>query len=532
MVSQIGNSNSIRAFRDFKQPQGGYIIVPEQNQENKQENKSTSGKKITLYALAAGFGVLALTKGVMSKSFAKILDKWKISLEKKLSKDSKLKNFYRFTLGKVETFSAKLESINNFTTLKDVAVQRLMFGKKGQRTFTRRIHEKITSLFNKISRRTVNSSYAKTHKRFAGLNEQMEAINERLLSSNPNDPKIRDAVTEIRRRMGTVNSGLEKGFGINARNTRLRQINEASEGLFDYFWNASLSDVRNFKSKNMWNSYIAEDYLLPHKMKMANETGILRQAITHDINDSYKASIKAFDNIQKFVNPTDAKTNSVLNDLRNNLARYKKLSGKDELLKRQELNSEIISNLRRLSLTFRDSGYSPEAMKAISTYVSEVEGIISKSSKGELQEVLTLYKQILPRNEYLSLKKSVKGAVNSLDNSIDTEINKYYDKARDLKLGAAPTDVISILGAGGAAAWFVGKSKDRDERISASLKYGIPAVGAIATSLYCSAKLISGGKALLFGLLSGWAINKVGILADEIRKQYALDVSLHKQKAQ
>lgn len=532
MINQVGSNNSMRTFRDFKQPQNGYFMMPAAQEEIEPKKQGVSGKKIALYAMGAGFGVLALMKGVMSKSFAKVLDKWKISLEKKLSKDSKMKNFYRFALSKVDSFRNRFESINNITTLKDVAVQRLMYGKKGQRTFTRRIHEGITGFFDKISRRTVNSSYAKTHKRFATLNEQMEVINERLLHNDPNNQQIKETINAIRNRMLTVNTGLEKGFGINARTARLRQMNNASEGLFDYFWNASLSDVRNFKSKNMWSSYIAEDYLLPHKMKMANETGILRQAITHDINDSYKASIKAFDNIQKFINPKDTKTNAVLNELRNKLARYKKLSGEDEILKRQELNQEIIANLKRLSSTFNSGGYEPQAMSAISNYVKEVETIISKGSKGELQEILTLYKKVLPRSEYLKLKKQVQNAVKSLDHSIDTETNKYFDKARDLKLGAAPTDVISILGTVGAVGWFLGKSKDKDEKISASLKYGIPAVGAIATSLYCTARLISGGKALLFGLLSGWAINKVGVFTDQVRKQYALNVSFQNKKAQ
>jgi hypothetical protein len=525
MINQVGSSNLTQTFCDFKQPDNGYFIMPQTKEDEKK--KKVLGSKIVTYSLLAGFGTLALMKGVMSKSFSKVLNKWTISLEKKLTKDSKLKNFYRFVLGKIDGFRSRLESINNITTLKDVGVQRLMCGKNGEHKFTRKIHEGITRLFDKISRNTVNSSYAKTHKKFANLNENIESLNERLLSENPDNTKLKDTINAIRLRMMSVNSGLEKGFGINARNKRLRQMNEASEGLFDYFWNASLSDVRNFRSKNMWSSYIAEDYLLPHKMKMANETGKLRQAITHDIYDSYNATIKAFDNIQKFVNPTDTKTNSILNELRNNLTIYKKLSGKDEVLKRQELNEKIISNLRELSYTFNISGYSQEATTAISNYVKEVESIISKSSKGELQEILTLYKQILPRNEYLKLKKQVKGAVKSLDNSIDIETNKYFDKSRDLKLGAAPTDIISILGATGAVAWCLGKSKNKDERISASLQYGIPAVGAIATSLYCTAKLVSGGKALLFGLISGWAINKVGVIADDVRKQYALNVSVH-----
>lgn len=429
MINQVGSSNSMRVFRDFKQPQNGYIMLPQQ--EDAEQKKKVTGGKIALYAIGAGFGVLALMKGVMSKSFTKVLNKWKISLEKKLEKNGKLNNFYKFALKNVTNFRNRFESINNFTTLKDVALQRAMFGKNGQRTFTRRIHEGITKVFDKISRRTVNTSYAKTNRRFAGLNDQMTAINERLLRENPNNQQIRSTIEQIKAKMGTVNTELDAGFGINARNARLRQMNTASEGLFDNFWNASLSDVRNFRSRNMYSSYIAEDYLLPHKTKMIDETKALAQ-----------------------------------------------------------------------------------------------------NSQESLNEILKLYKDILPKREYLQLEEQSKGAFKSLRKSIDTETNKYFDKFRDLKLGAAPTDVISILGTAGTAAWFVGKSKDKDERISSALKYGIPAVGAIATSLYCSAKLIAGGKALLFGLLSGWAINKVGVVADNIRKQYALDISLHNKKAQ
>lgn len=524
MVNQVGNSFHTYNFKDFKQP-SNYYVTPN-NQQSHPEKKETSGKKITLYALAAGFGTLILMKGAMSKTFAKFLDKLQINLEKKLAKDSKMKHFYRFSLSKIKIMSEKFESINNFTTLKDVLVQRLMYGKNGQRTFTRKIHEGITHFFDKISRKTVNSSYAATNKKFAAMNEYMMSINEQLLRENSNKPEIKTAITSIIEKMKKINAGYETGFGINARNSRLKEMNNAANGLFEAFWNASLKDIKNFRSKNMYNSYIAEDYLLPHKMKMSNEVGLLRQAITHDINDSYKATIKAFDNIQKFVSPTDDSANRILNDLRNNLAEYKKLSGKHEISQRNKLNSEICKNLNLFKNTFKTGSYSKEAIESISKYVSEVENIIKNSSKGELQEVLTLYKSILPRKEYLKLKSKVQKAVNSLDKSIDTEIVQYYDKARDLKLGAAPTDVLSILGTVGAVGWFLGKSKNKDERISASLQYGIPAVGAIATSLYCTAKLISGGKALLFGLLSGWVINKAGVVVDDIRKKYSLDVSL------
>ena len=162
----------------------------------------------------------------------------------------------------------------------------------------------------------------------------------------------------------------------------------------------------------------------------------------------------------------------------------------------------------------------------MSNYVREVEDIISKNSKGELQEILTAYKKILPRKDYLRLRRHVMKAVKSLDKSIEIETVQYVDKARDLKLGSAPTDIISIIGTVGIVGWFLGKSKDKDQRISSSLRYGIPAIGAIATTLYGTARLVSGGKSMALGLISGKIMKIIGEKVDDTRKKYSLDVSL------
>ncbi|HIT92383.1 MAG TPA: hypothetical protein IAD11_05610 [Candidatus Stercorousia faecigallinarum] len=536
MINQVLSVNTAqtRAFSNFSQPKNGYYINAPFNEEEKKENNHKLGKTIAISALVVGFGTLAVLSGGLNKGTAKLLNRWKLKLEQKMAKGSRFKNFYRFTAGKIDTFLAKTESINNFTTLKDVAFQRLMWGKDGSRSFTRKIHEGVTKFFDRISRKTVNSSYSNTYDKFAGLTEYFASVNEKVLSRRGNDPKYANIIENINRRIATVNTNLDKGFGINARNERLKEIQKASDGLFEFFWDASLSDVRNFKSKNMWQSFIAEDYLIPAKLQLGNKAGLLRQAITHDINDNYKATIKALDNIQKFVNPSDMSTNDILNCLRNNLNKYKKLSGKEEIVQRNELNKEIITNLRKLGDNFTEMSskynYNSDAAKAISKYVSEVENIISKSSKGELQEILTLYKGILPRSEYLKLKAKVNSAIKSLDKSIDIETIQYFDKARDLKLGSAPTDVLSILGAVGAVGYYLNKAESKDDKYSVSLRYGIPAIGAIATSLYCTARLVSGGKAMLFGLLSGWVMNKAGVVVDDARKKYSLDVSLHNRE--
>ncbi len=532
MINQVTSAGSYQnsAFSEFKQPKNGYYISAPFVEQVNEKKSHTLGKTLAASALVIGFGTLAVLSGGANKGFAKFLNKWKANLEKKLAKGTKFEDLFTFLLNKIRGFQAKTESVNNFTTLKDVAFQRLMWGKNGERKFTRRIHQSITNFFDRISRKTVNSYYNKANTKFSELSDHFAVINERLRLENPNDPKILAALDEISRRMKVVNSNFSKGFGINARNERYMEIQHACDGLFDFFWDASIKDVRNFKSKNMWQSFIAEDYLIPAKRKLSNKTGILRQSFTHDINDNYKATMKAVSNIQEFVNPADTSTNDVLRSLRENLEKYKKLSGKNESAQRNILNQSIIADLKNLSNKFKASSgkynYSAESVESISKYIHEVEDIISQTDKGELQEILTIYKRLLPRKEYLRLRSQAESAVKSLDKAIDIETNQYVDKARDLRLGSAPTDVLSILGTVGTVGYFLNKSDNKDEKYSVAIKYGIPAIGAIATSLYCTARLVAGGKALLFGLVSGWLMNKAGVLVDDARKKYSLDISL------
>ena len=537
MINSVYTTNTVKnsPFSDFKQPKNGYYInVPfdEKTQEEVKNKKSHKlGKTITLSALVVGFGTLAIFSGRLNKGATKYLNKWRIALEQKIAKGGKYQNFYRYALGKTESFLAKTESINNFTTFKDVICQRLMWGKNGQRTFTRRIHEGITKMFTQISRSTVNSSYATTQNKFSKLTEHLATLNEEILRKKPADTAVANTINSLNSRIASVNQHLENGFGINARARRLKEVNRATDGLFDYFWNASLSDIKNFRSKDMWQSYIAETYMLPAKNKLAADTSALRRVISHNISDSYKASSGFVDELQKLVNPTDLATNEILNSIRGCLTKYKKLSGANEATERAKLCKEISQNLKKFTESFRnvaaEQKYDDNALQSVVEFSSKIEKAISNNSKGELEEILTGYKSLLPRDKYLKLKAEIADVVKSLDKSIDIETVQYVDKARDLKLGAAPTDILSILTTVGAVGYYVSKSDNKDERISASLKYGIPAVGAIATSLFCTAKLISGGKAMFLGLASGWVINKIGVFVDDLRKKYALDVSFH-----
>ena len=374
MINQVvttTNNAPKRAFTDFSQPKNGYYLNAPFVEEEKKKKTNKLGTTIAISALVIGFGTLAIFSGGLNKGAAKFFDKIKLKLEKKLAKGGKFEDFYRFSLNRINSFIEKSESINNITSLKDVLFQKFMWGKDGTRKFTKKIHEGITNFFDKISRKTVNSAYNKTQNKFANLTDYFRTVNERLRLARPDDAKLSAVLDTIELRTHRVNSNLDKGFGINARNRRYQEIQQSVDGLFEFFWDASFKDIKNFKSKNMWQSFIAEDYVLPAKMNLSNKTSLLRQAITHDINDNYKATIKALDNVQKFVNPTDTSTNDILRSLRSKLERYKKLSGKNENDLRNKLNTEIIGDLKNLSGNFKEMSskfnYNEDAVKAISS---------------------------------------------------------------------------------------------------------------------------------------------------------------------
>ena len=415
MVSQVGiNDVPKRTFSMFQQPQSGWFL-PAQDDKKKVNYKIPI--TIGTAALVTGFGILALLKG--PKGINKYLGNLKTKLEKKLESGGRFQSFYKNSLKAINSFYEKSTSINNLTSLKDVLFQKLMFGNK----FTKNIHLYITKVFNRISRNTVNASYAKTQQKFARLNEYMADINTEIIEK---DPTKLSTISQIRREISEMNTAFETGFGQNARNSRLEKIERKTDELFKYFWGKSFGDIsKNFRSRNMYQTFIAEERMAPFKEAMGKDVNVFRENLIKQLQDS-----------------------------------------------------------------------------------------------------LAKYKAILPESEYRKVEKRVNALTKSLDKSIKIETVGYVDKARDLKLGSAPTDILSILGTVSTVGWFLGKSKDKDERISSSLKYGIPAVGAIATSLLCTAKLVAGGKSIAIGLVSGWLMSKLGEIVDNTRKKYKLDISV------
>lgn len=150
--------------------------------------------------------------------------------------------------------------------------------------------------------------------------------------------------------------------------------------------------------------------------------------------------------------------------------------------------------------------------------LSEQVGNLRNLTQESIEKMLELYKGILSPKSYNKLERKTAKALKSLNKSISTENNKFFDKLRDLTLGSAPTDVITILSSILGVGVGLTMADNKDERVSATLRAGVPVVGGVATALLMNISLISGFTALAGGLISTKVLNTLGVKLDDTRK--------------
>ncbi len=537
----VQNYNKKNPFADFSlnpSTQSSLLknlqpAAPDSFEAKQTEEKQTKklGKTIAFSALGAGAAILFLMRGLPKNAY-KTIEKWTEKLENKLNKQrqngqvGKFEEFYTFTLNKLNKFLEKAKSINNFVSIKDISFEKLMSKTK----VTKKIHSKITEVYEKIGRHTVQKSYDKAKTRINGLFQTFEDYDEKILSNvkNKNDlvegKTVENWLDEVENYKTLIRRTWNANCGQRARDARFKTMKDDVATLSDDVWEATVGNLKNLKQKKMYETFIAEEMLAGKKLRLINETRQARFIITRDIDDIYNSSLDIIRHITTFIKTKDSASRQIIKDLRLKLESWKKLSGPSEKANRLKLNAEINEMLNKLSQSIKENknlhGYNTETVNQLVSNIQDINKIMGENGKGALQEMLTIYKKILPREDYLKLKQHVNKTVKDIDNAITKETDNFFDMNRDLKLGSAPTDILSILAAIGAVGAGLSKSENKDQQQSVLLRAGIPAIGAIATSLYFSASLVSGGRSMLYGAISGLAISKAGSMLDEYRKKH------------
>ena len=504
------------------------IVTPEQARQG--NNFKVLGLSIagaTVLTAAALFFLLKGGPKGLSKNFQKFRD----YLDKKVQKsklnnmgDTGLNKAYTYIIKKLDVAQQKFEAVNNFTTLKDVAFKLLMY----TTAFGTKIHDDITRMFEKIGRQSVVNSYKKTVGRIAETRAVNAASNKNILARNVYETVEINGVHQTKAQwlsqVEQMNDELletyEKHFNQNALTGRYLRIKKSVEDLKTHF-----GSLKAFWSKDMMNSFMAENAIAKDKSAIQNAVKGFRRELSYSVEDLVKDSDDKIIKMSRAISYKDIDKINMLRGLRQDLKKLMKASGSNmQGQNSAALNAKIIGgmdNFRTSVLTsLKNKTMDERVGQELLIGIEELQSSFTNYKQGRVENILNIYKHILSPEEYKVVETSYKDSIKALDKSINIETDEFVSKIRDLALGGAPTDILTILGSLGTLGYHLGKSDDNEQRMSISLKYGIPAIAGIGVSLYCNAKLFAGTKSLIIGSISTVVVNKIGTWADNMLKKY------------
>jgi hypothetical protein len=268
-----------------------------------------------------------------------------------------------------------------------------------------------------------------------------------------------------------------------------------------------------------FKKFLAESTIAEQKALLQKGVTSNRRELSYTLADLASSSNTLILDMVKTLGFKDSKNIKKLGEIRGEIYRYINNSASNPQLK-QKIADDILSFRQEIETCLQNKSLTNEQAVNLFSKIEELQSGFNNFEEGKIQQLLTIYKKILPKGEYEKVAESYEDTIKSLDKSIGIETEDFLSKLRDIRLGSAPTDILTILGSFAVLGYNLGKSKDNDQRQSIALKYGFPALAGIGVSLFCNAKLYAGSKSLLFGGISTWLLNRIGEWGDNKLKAY------------
>lgn len=502
------------------------ITITTPDKARKTKNLRTIGLSIAGATVLTAAGIFLVLKGG-TKGLTKNFEKLRDYLERQLLK-SKLENegemtfvnkVYVYMIKSLDTLVRKTEAINNFTNLKDLTFKKMM-GPKG---FLKKAHDSITRLFEKIGRKSVKNAYNSTSGRMKETALLRNVLERTILAGdsydivNINGVRKTKAqwlaqVDQLAKEMEALYQGT---FSERKLGSRYLTFKRAAMNLQESF-----SSLDVFWTKDFFTKFMAESQIVKEKELVQKAVHKTRRQLSYSMADMVQDSNNLIMRMTGSITFKDANRIRQLRVIKTDIRNFATSGNNDPVLKARILDN-ISSFTKDLKAAIQNKTIDEKVGAELLENITDLNDVVANYRPGKVEEILNIYKAILPKDEYAKIEKSYKSGVKSLDKSIRIETEEFVSKLRDLTLGSAPTDILTMLGAVGLLGYQIGKSDTNDERLSITLKYGIPALlGQVGVTLYCNAKLFAGTKSLMMGTLSGLLLNRVGEFADNQFKKY------------
>lgn len=496
------------------------------------------GSTIASTIFTAGIFGLLLAKGIHGGT----LSVWGNKLAKDIQSSSAVKhqNFsskskYYAKKGAKKVIDG-MQGVSNFTAIKDWLCDKLFRTNKVTTKFT----EKTTSGFKKVVDKTLGKKYNKVEislKDFSSLLREYKIQDLKSLS-----PSVKSEAVNIKGVTKTLGEWIEileqqtqrlettfdKNFSLGARikrdANRSKLLNDLSQKIKNRFFKnkKSLFDIKNYKT------YATEELSRPAQEKLKDEILAAKKELTNNIEYISEGIKTNLNSLLNNIKPDDSSSLKLLNLIKKKLELFKKCSGNNEAIVRENISKEITSMLKNLDNSLSGKKYSVKEKEIIKGLINQttesVTAAAGNHSKGALEEIMTILNGLknskyLTENAYKEYSKLSKKISTGLEKASDLEIGEYFLKQAELKVGSAPTDVLSVLFPIGASTYAIAKADNKDERVSAALTTCIPLVGTFAAFVYGTTKMLSGAKNLIFSLCSGALLGIIGDYCDKLYKK-------------
>ena len=357
--------------------------------------------------------------------------------------------------------------------------------------------------------------------------EQFDKFDEYLLKNdsgktiiyNGKGYKLSELIAQAKNYRESVKLVVNSFISKDTQKARYKYIKDSTSALYSKFWEESFKGFwtkdNKFKHKEMWQKFIASEQIQANKTDLAYNASFARNMLSYTPAEKLNHVGEYLKNLRSIVPVEDEKAIGFLNKMEWYVKDSTALcENKENFL--SELNKFEAHNLTAdVNQSIRD------VQRDKVTNIKLIRNIAEDNGTGELEDMISIYRKIAP----FELSKSgalevAKKSVESFDKSVKLETSVLFDKLRDLDIGSAPTDVLTLIFSSLMISLGLSKAKNSDERKSVILKSGIPIIGAVATTTISATKLMPNGKSLILGTITGLILNRIGLTLDNWRKNY------------
>ncbi len=516
------------------------VEIKSNDNSKQRKRKILFGSTLASAILTASVLSLVFVKGIRGSAFSKIgksLSDNLQKLSKNNPKDIATKTVYYSQKGTKKVVDV-LEASSNFTALKDFGADKLFKTNK----VTTKFADGSTAFFKKTVDNTLGKKYDKAGLPLRNLTSLVKSGNIEKLKQLPASQRkekitikgetrsLNEWINLLSKYTQNLQSGYDENFSLGARRLRDESRKEMLVDLPSQIQQRFFKDKKSMFTLANYKTYATSDLTKNSQGKLASDITAAKKKLTNNIgsiSDELKISLNK---ISENVNIDDKSSGTAVQNLKSCIEQFKTCSGNDENKMREEVCKKMKTIISELKSQVGNSQLytGDDAEKLLKSLTGFEETLTSNTNaKGALEEIMTILnglnkagKHLVSDESYNEIKKISKKISKNIEKATELEMGEYFLKQAELKVGSAPTDVLSVLFPVGVGAYSIAKGEDKEEKISAALTTCIPLVGTFATFVYGTVKMLSGAKNLMFSAVTGLLLGELGNYADKLYKNY------------